>query len=184
MWSGCGCVLAVLLLSELGEASSESHAGLSTTFGQNNKQNQPNNNNNNNNHQQARGKTCTMEANCTAYINTSCVKDLHDGKMRCLCGDRKPPNNGACKNTHMAPGFKCTMDSHCVENAECVDPLAMNPNMTMLSTTMAPSAYKICQCQPGFEEDDTKLHCSNGADNALLSTVLLLVSVYVQVWIL
>lgn len=44
----------------------------------------------------AKGRECNNHADCSALQHTSCVKDLDDDKLRCLCGDNLAPVNGLC----------------------------------------------------------------------------------------
>lgn len=43
-----------------------------------------------------KGRECNTHADCSSLQFTSCVKDLDDDKLRCLCGDNKAPINGLC----------------------------------------------------------------------------------------
>lgn len=45
-----------------------------------------------------KAKDCSTHADCASIENTSCVKDPADARLRCLCGDNKPPVNGFCKS--------------------------------------------------------------------------------------
>lgn len=45
-----------------------------------------------------KAKDCSSHADCVSIASTSCVKDPVDNRLRCLCGDNKPPINGLCKS--------------------------------------------------------------------------------------
>lgn len=46
-----------------------------------------------------KGRECNTHNDCSSLQYTSCVKDLDDEKLRCLCGDNKAPFNGGCSAT-------------------------------------------------------------------------------------
>lgn len=43
-----------------------------------------------------KGSECLSHTDCSGQKATSCVRDLEDNKLRCLCGNNEAPNNGYC----------------------------------------------------------------------------------------
>lgn len=46
-------------------------------------------------------RECTLHSDCSGIPLTSCVRDgpVENKKMRCLCGNNKPPRNGHCEKS-------------------------------------------------------------------------------------
>ncbi|XP_014219767.1 uncharacterized protein LOC106647755 [Copidosoma floridanum] len=126
-----------------------------TTFGKSSPTNNNNNNNNQNNQNNdnkqpgAVARECRSESECSGIKGASCLEpiDSEDNKMRCLCGDYKPPANGLCDNKYKGVKVMCSNDEECTEGAQCIV-----GNLTNLPG-------KRCYCMQGYVEDSDKM-CS------------------------
>ncbi|XP_055375344.1 uncharacterized protein LOC129608058 [Condylostylus longicornis] len=122
----------------------------------------------------AKGRECNTHADCLTMEGTSCVKDLNDGKLRCVCGDNLAPVNGKCSANKKGLYHMCKQVFDCDEFMVCEEvKIPFNSNNA--------TTYKICRCDEDNDhyenkEDNT---CSKGItighSYALLLTVIAII---------
>lgn len=113
-----------------------------------------------------KGRECNTHNDCSSLQQTSCVKDLDDDKLRCLCGDNKAPINGLCTTSTKALRHMCMDNSQCDEDLICMadnstKPTSFNRNS---NSNFPQPQVKLCLCDEanGFVEDLKYNSCNGG----------------------
>lgn len=111
-----------------------------------------------------KGRECNTHADCSSLQFTSCVKDLDDDKLRCLCGDNRAPINGLCTANRRSLRHMCVDTNQCEDEMVCAADNSTKSTGFNRNSNSGPPAAKICLCdeENGFTEDVQDNRC-NGA---------------------
>uniref|UniRef100_A0A336L3L3 CSON002765 protein n=1 Tax=Culicoides sonorensis TaxID=179676 RepID=A0A336L3L3_CULSO len=126
-----------------------------------------------------RARECATHADCASLENTSCVRDPVDARLRCLCGDNKPPFNGLCKSKLKGLRHLCQELINCEDGMVCAVENATKP--AAFGAKVQPvSQYKVCLCDEadGWVEDLRGTHCS-GALNVVSGFAPILLGLFI-----
>ncbi|KAJ6638600.1 hypothetical protein Bhyg_11337 [Pseudolycoriella hygida] len=129
-----------------------------------------------------KGRECNSHADCSSLQYTSCVRDLDDEKLRCLCGDNKAPFNGQCTAITRGLHHLCTDNSQCEEDMICgMENATKTTGFNRNSNTNFPQPQnKVCLCDEanGIVEE-VKYHSCNGGIQLVTGIFIPLTSLFV-----
>lgn len=113
-----------------------------------------------------KGRECSSHDDCVSIDKSSCVKDLNDYKLRCLCGDDSAPQNGLCPNVAKGLRHKCSSTNDCEPNMVCT---MENANRTIGVAKFMSSKVKLCLCdnENGYVENAIDSICSGATLQAI-----------------
>lgn len=106
------------------------------------------------------GKLCATNADCYGVGDTSCVKD-YDYKLRCLCGDFRPPNNGICSAKMKGLRHQCRRNEECEDYMICRENNITKVTLGSLAKDVG-NRDRLCLCDEdnGYMENIIENHCN------------------------